>query len=347
MISKNKATRILNSLFGHNSIDTSNSTSIPKFNVLDSTYKYLQPSATVYLGLTSVEPNHTSGSVSGEPTMDTTTVTTYGYNRKLVGGYSLDSDDSARPYFLSGATEGIIKNNKEIQFNTALKDYPEKMIYWFLSEGNASSSVAFLWGKIKDILHETGNTAATFNEIDAKKNNRKYIEYTIANEKLFTLSDGEKVIVSWDGKDYEVTAKVVTRLGYNEALGETEADSVLTRYIYIGNPDFDPIEEDEANGTGNLPASDIFLPFAISYKIQKAEEIDDGTSVSVTQRSEGRLRFYTFEEDDYGLNEDQTEIVPTHEFGLYGIGINIPASTVPTFYQGQLQASLDVSLTGN
>lgn len=366
MISQNKANSILNSLFAPSFIRTGtkerdsngdipqeNAKYDPRFTGL-STYSYLVPTAETYLGFCSGEPDPQSGSVgsAGEPTPD------YGYARKRVGGYKVsdgsDKDsgnrtpDADRKYFQVNASQGVIKNSAEIQFATAKKDYPGKMNYWFLSDGERGTP--FLWGKIKDIFIETTESTgpAVLNQIDSDKGNLYYKEYTIAQEDLFEISDNEQLIVSWDGRDYEVNAKLVTRPGNNEVLDEPGTAPYLMKYIYLGNTDFDKVDESAddykpEHGSGNIPPSEKILPFAMSYKIQKINDENSENSMTVTQRSEGRLRVYTFDNKDKELAEG----FPTHQFGLYGIGITIPAATVPTFYKEQLQASLDVSLTGN
>lgn len=341
MISQNKANSILNSLFGPKFIrvgykEDSTEKYDPYFQNIGK-YDYLVPTRETYLGFCSGEPNHADGSVAGagEPSSD------YGYARKRVGGYGVsdgtDRDDripdADRKYFSTTAGGGIIKNTTEIQFSTAKYDYPAKMNYWFLSEGK--SGYPFLWGKIKDIFHETTDATgpAILDQIDTEKGNRKYKEYIIPHEKIFSISDNEPLIVTWEGKDYDVTAKLVERLGKNEILDSEDTDPYLIKYIYFGNKDFD----------SELPEGEVILPFAMSYKIQKVQDDNgDGSTLSITQRSEGRLRVYSFDSKDY----ESDEAYPSHNFGLYGLGITIPAATVPTFYAGQLQASLDVALNG-
>ena len=110
--------------------------------------------------------------------------------------------------------------------------------------------------------------------------------------------------------------------GTNEATGATESFT----YAYIGN-------------VGKLVSGEQLTndPFVISYKIQRADDAQLNDSVGITLRSEGRLRFYTCD-----ANDAQKESI-SHKLGLYGQGININKSTVPTFYTGQLQASIDVA----
>lgn len=363
MISQNKANSILNSLFAPSFIRTGDKRNDkgellqetqrydPRFQNM-SNYAYLVPTAETYLGFCSGEPDPQTGSVgsAGEPSSD------YGYARKRVGGYKVSdgtdkeskTPDADRKYFQINASKGVIKNSAEIQFSTAQKDYPGKMNYWFLSDGEKGTP--FLWGKIKDIFIETTDKTgpAILNQIDLSKGDLHFKEYIIPQEELFEISDNERLIVSWDGRDYEVNAKLVTRPGINEVLDEPGTGPYLMKYIYLGNVDFDKVDESADDykpeyGSGNIPPNEKVLPFAMSYKIQKINDENSENSMTVTQRSEGRLRVYTFDNEDKEL----TEGYPTHEFGLYGIGITIPAATVPTFYKDQLQASLDVSLTGN
>lgn len=113
----------------------------------------------VYLGLCVSEPNPSTGAVNSEPTAPS-------YKRRLVGG-ALSYQDKA----FGSADDGIITNDKEIQFNTARESWGEgssKLMYWFLSE--TTSGVATMWGEINDGngIEIAANTVPTFYEGELK-----------------------------------------------------------------------------------------------------------------------------------------------------------------------------------
>ena len=116
MISNYFANNILNTMCG-----VSDSFSIPD---------------TVYLGLSSSEPDPSTGEVTGEPTAAS-------YARVAVGGLNKNSKFGSASY-------GKITNKEEIQFRTAREAWGQ-MNYFFLSSGATPGiNNAFLWGYIKD-----------------------------------------------------------------------------------------------------------------------------------------------------------------------------------------------------
>ena len=91
---------------------------------------------TVYLGLSSTEPDASTGDVTGEPTEAS-------YARIAIGGLNKNSKFGSANY-------GKITNKEEIQFKTARTAWGQ-MYYFFLSAGATPGiNNAFLWGDIKD-----------------------------------------------------------------------------------------------------------------------------------------------------------------------------------------------------
>ena len=102
----------------------------------------------LYLGLCTDEPSSVNGTVTGEPSPTNSP----SYSRKIVGG----SLSSSKSYF-GNASNGIIKNTEEIQFNVCREVGGwGKMNYFFLSK--TADGAAIMWGTIKD---KTGNTGVT------------------------------------------------------------------------------------------------------------------------------------------------------------------------------------------
>ena len=331
MISQSYATKILRTLFGTKYIETPNATSVDK--VTSSTSSYLTINEKVYLGLSHEAPGASQGTIpaNSEPVSEldanVSTPEKTGYERQLVGGYAQneDKDNSNRAFYESGLGGGVIENTSEIQFPTAKKAYGKKMKYWFLSSSQ-SGSTAYLWGEIKDILYKETTTDLVY---DADTG-LKYVEFVIDDP--FSLGIEDECVVVWDDKEYTVPVTIVERYGRNEILNTEDPN---TKYVYLGSHLLDK----ELNGREDAITPNDY-PFAISYKIQP---INPKTSdrVEITQASEGRLRFYTFSSADISKEEDL--IIPSsHKIGLYGKGIEVKQSTVPTFYPGELKASIDV-----
>lgn len=117
----------------------------------------------VYLGLSETEPSKSTGTVTGEPTVNS-------YERKIVGGSSgtkhfIDDNNNC-------ASGGIITNKKEIQLKTAREAYGKKMNYWFLSD--SKTGAANIWGTINEVdgvingIEVGANTVPTFYEYELK-----------------------------------------------------------------------------------------------------------------------------------------------------------------------------------
>ena len=123
-------------------------------NVLCGLSDSLNLPSNLYLGLSSSEPNPSTGLVAGEPTADS-------YKRTIVGGGS----SSVKKF--GNADAGKIENTSEIQFNTARQAWGT-MKYFFLSE--SATGNAILWGAINDGagVNVAADTVPTFYEGELK-----------------------------------------------------------------------------------------------------------------------------------------------------------------------------------
>ena len=222
MISNSKVNEILNSLTGRSSLSA--------------------PSA-IYLGLSATEPDANGGSLS-EPSVAS-------YARKLVGGTS----NTANQMF-GTASGGVVKNNVEIQMQTARQDYGEKMLYWFLSTSSTKGQSAFIWGRIKDVMREKAEVAGFV----AHSSIEGMYWYTEELSELMDLTVGETYIVYWDGKEYEFEAQLY--------------ESGDVSYVVIGNPAF-------AGGEDNG------FPFVIQYNETTTGTETTGTISMYCQTAEG------------------------------------------------------------
>lgn len=258
MISKTYANKILNTLMGVS--------------------KDLEVSSYVYLGLCANEPEAATGALTnaGEPT------SVASYKREKVGGSATDAVK-----FFGSASNGVIKNNQEIQIKTAREDYPAKINYWFLTT-SASGGNAYIWGRIKDVLSEKNLISGFIAE-------GTYNMYTasVTMNTLLGLKEGETYVISWDDVEYDEVAYLYEKDG--------------TSYIGLGNPVVFGGAKDEKK------------PFAILYN-----ETTTGTETV------GNMTVYSLTPEG------------THTMAVYGVGIEVKKATVPTFYEYELQASIDV-----
>ena len=331
MISQSYATKILRTLFGTQHIETPTSSSVDKVTTANSSY--LTINEKVYLGLSNEAPGAALGTIpaNSEPIseldVNVSTPGKTGYERQLVGGYGQneDKDNSNRAFYDSGLAGGVIENTSEIQFPTAKKAYGKKMKYWFLSNSQ-SGSTAYLWGEIKDILYKETTADLVYDP----NTGLKYVEFVIDDP--FSLGAEDECIVVWDDEEHSVPVTIVERYGRNEIL---DTEDPNTKYVYLGSHLLDK----NLNGIEGAIAKNDY-PFAVSYKIQPINP-KASDRVEITQASEGRLRFYTFSNAETEKEEDLIK-PSTHKIGLYGKGIEVKQSTVPTFYPGELKASIDV-----
>lgn len=105
----------------------------------------------LYLGLSSSEPNTSTGTVGGEPTAAS-------YERIIVGGNDIDTSLKA----FGTAAGGVIENKIEIQFKTARESWGT-MNYFFLTD-SATNTSAILWGQITGGVTVAAETVPTFFE---------------------------------------------------------------------------------------------------------------------------------------------------------------------------------------
>ena len=192
MISTSKKNEILDALVGNSAVT--------------------QPTA-VFMGLSAVEPAK-DGTISGEPT------SIISYKRVRLGGSGVD----AVSWYFEGAEAGVIKNSKEIQFQSARETYPNKIYYWFLSikeKAGEKYDAAYMWGKIKKIMVEK----QTFTGVST----------TIVLEDAVELIAGNTYIISFNDKDYELQAfeAVIDSDNDSTGIGFETGDGLFS--IIIGN----------------------------------------------------------------------------------------------------------------
>lgn len=215
-------------------ISTTTANSILKALMGQQSYS-LGQNAQFFIGLCADSPAKNDGTVNSEPTAKS-------YKRKLVVERSNNSVVGTTNCFASSYTDednsiiynpadGKIVNTAEIQMNTALEDFVSEdgkpvMKYWFLSDGNATTSKASVWGVIKDIIMEkkkasfSGGTEGAY-------------EYTVDPEGLLDLKAEQSYIINWNGKDY----------GTDENLKAEVYTEEGTSYIKIAHPDLDAKED--------------------------------------------------------------------------------------------------------
>lgn len=266
----------------------------------------LTPPSAIYLGLCADEPNHENGNLANcrEPIRDAEGQDT-GYARERVGGAGTKntvdgnttwSGDTFINKYFSTAAGGVISNSvDEIKMKTALRAYPEKINYWFLTEsGTAGGGDAFIWGEVKDVMYE--KTQLSFSGTEAPG----VVESKVTLESSLLLMPGQEYIVYWanivDGKEdspieYHVKCENAGNLGYK-----------LTQADGYDKP-----------------------PFEIWYKM--TIDADDSNKAVYTLTVQ------------YGSSTTDDKIV-----GIYSKGITVNKATVPTFYKGELKASIDVPL---
>lgn len=192
----------------------------------DSTNNNLKVNSTIYLGLCKDEPDSVTGSVKGkgEPTIQS-------YDRKLVssmfGNYT-DSDGNE----VTNPSDGIIKNSADIQMSTAKEDYGDVMEYWFLSASKDKATaetdggVAYIWGKIKDIIFSTQNINGFTVDSSFNITGKTVLKQTYPVDSSLHIIENGKYIISWDNKDVDVTGATVTiKQGDNQI-----------KYVRLGNP---------------------------------------------------------------------------------------------------------------
>lgn len=267
----------------------------------------LNPPSAVYLGLCAVEPNHDNGNLVDcrEPIKDVEDRDT-GYARERVGGIGTSTTnkdgnttwadtDFMNKYF-STAANGVISNSvDEIKMKTALRAYPEKINYWFLTDqATVGGGNAFIWGEVKDVMYE--KTQLKFSGTETTG----VVESKVTLESSLLLMPGQEYIVYWanivDGKEdspieYHVKCENAGNLGYK-----------LTQTDGYDKP-----------------------PFEIWYKM--TIDADDSNKAVYTLTVQ------------YGSSTTDDKIV-----GIYSKGITVNKATVPTFYKGELKASIDVPL---
>lgn len=353
MISNNLAKSILNLITGMGTATYVKGTS--------STYQTapLKKPTHVYIGMCALEPDKITGSLvdKGEPDGETS-----GYERKLISGCgtaptNLTTGGTAsstqvinqQDYFINeldpnGAEKpGIITNNKEIQFSTARASYGNTMKYWFLSD--RIDGEAFLWGQIKDILYPQTTDNVIVKTIDCGSQDKNSYSgtdladltnrYCYKDESSLTdpfeMKVGTQYIVTWGTydsetekwytEDYTVTPRI-----YTDRTGKTPV-----QYIHLGN----------AFGDNTTKEVDDNSPFFIRYRIKRLDDKDiSSEGVIIQSQNIGVLEVYSYDSKDQLTSTTDR----SHIFGLYGEGINVPVATVPTFYKGQLRASIDIEL---
>ena len=295
-------------------------------NILDilvgNSYKLSGYSA-VYLGLSSTDPEEGLTEPAEEE-----------YKRIQVGatdqGTSATNTTNGKEEFskfrrFAAATGGVVSNKDEINFPTAKQGYKDKITHWFLSSSSSKGSSAFLWGEVKDVLIEPADWTEFTQKtrtIYADTENEEvvqYLEKEIELEDLITITTDEEYVVVWDKNDngkeveYKLTASVykenVKVKEENEQGEEVEKEVEITHSL-LGNPWLV-----DANLT------DTGVPFVLLYHKENVET-----------ETIGKLKILT------------SNMVSSHRMGLYGMGLEVGKKTVPTFYQGQLQASIDVEL---
>lgn len=213
MISKSKASEILNWLFG-----TSNSS--------------LSSSGALYVGLckNAIPANGTLNS-AGEPSQDS-------YTRTQIKS-SLSS--ATNNFFDSISNSYEIVNTKEIKFNTAQEDWG-LMNYWFLTDsGDKNDGNAILWGTVKDILQDgieltNGNATIVDGAAVATLEGKNVI--TFENNATYILSIEEQdttdsTLVSRE--DEKCTAKITTAENGNNIVTITNAKKDVEIQYYTQN----------------------------------------------------------------------------------------------------------------
>ena len=270
MISKSKASEILNWLFG-----TSNSS--------------LSSSGALYVGLCkNAIPEEGTLNNAGEPSQDS-------YTRTQIKS-SLSS--ATNNFFDSISNSYEIVNTKEIKFNTAQEDWG-LMNYWFLTNSEAKNDgKAILWGTVKDVLQDG-------------------IELTNSNA---TIVDG---------------SAVATLEGKNVITFENNTAYILS------------IEEQDAAGDELIAREDEKCVAQITTDASK------GNIVKFTNaKGDVEIKYYTKNkanstalegvfEIKYPLTEKSGSIKQQFNINIYGQGINVEKNTVPTFFAGELKASID------
>lgn len=237
--------------------------------------------ANVYLGLSATQPALSNGAVGGEP------ASVNSYARVLVGGTST-AGKAANGF--GSAADGEISTSKEIKFNTAKEDYPDKLNYWFLSENETKGSAAYMWGRIKDVLREKKDFAGFAVAADLSG----YYSASETSEELLGLKEGETYIVYWGdtNKEYEGAATLYSKDG--------------TSYIALGNPVFYGGEDD---GT---------TPFGLLYTESTTGTETTGTVKIYSKTGEGSHKVAI-----YGLGiQVKNKTVPTFYAGELTVKID-------------------------
>lgn len=269
MISKSKASEILNWLFG-----TSNSS--------------LSSSGALYVGLCkNAIPADGTLSSAGEPSQDS-------YTRTQIKS-SLSS--ATNNFFDSISDSYEIVNTKEIKFDTAQEDWG-LMNYWFLTDsGTKNQGNAILWGTVKDILQdgiELTNSNATIANGTATATLTGKNVITFENNVAYILSIEEKD--TSDGnlvarEDEKCVATIITDENKGNIVKFTNAKKDVEIQYYTKNKE---------NSTALEGVFEIKYPLAPGGSIKQ----------------------------QFNIN-------------IYGQGINVERNTVPTFFAGELKASID------
>lgn len=269
MISKSKASEILNWLFG-----TSNST--------------LSSSNALYIGLCkNAIPEDGTLSNAGEPSHSS-------YTRTQIKSSSSTSINS---FFESVSDSYEIANTKEIKFNTAQEDWG-LMNYWFLTySGTKNQGNAILWGTVKDVLQdgiELKNTNAEVKNNTAVAVLEGKNVITFENNVAYILSIEEQNTADDElvaREDEKCVAKITTDASKGNIVKFTNAKGDVEIQYYTKN---------KTNSTA------LEGVFEIKYPLTEKGSIKQQFNISI-----------------------------------YGQGINVEKNTVPTFFAGELKASID------
>lgn len=263
----------------------------------------------IYMGLCAREPNKETGSLAeaGEPAFNQG----YSYARVQVAG-------GATPSFgMAGTNEngqsvntlfGSITNDEEIKFNAAKDSYPEKINYWFLSQSDGDPDN-------NDNYDTNKKTAYVWGSIKDVLNEKQDVSG-------FTHNPDATAIVGVDGVNiYSAIANCK-----NSSLRLYEGQSYIVNWNGEDYKDLVAVRHEMGN----------VVYFVLGNPAVYGGDYDENCPFAVM--------WFEAKEGDYNVSKFMlctTELNSTNTVGVYSLGINIAAATVPTFYSRELTISID------